>query len=80
MTTQATLRPNPKVELLEAAKRVLLEQGYAGLSTRAVAAEAGTQMSQIRYHFGSKEGMVLALFEHMNEALIARQMRDISPC
>jgi AcrR family transcriptional regulator len=73
MTTQATLRPNPKVELLEAAKRVLLEEGYAGLSTRAVAAEAGTQMSQIRYHFGSKEGMVLALFEHMNEALIARQ-------
>ncbi|PWK57607.1 TetR/AcrR family transcriptional regulator [Silicimonas algicola] len=73
MTTQASLRSNPKVELLEAAKRVLLEDGYAGLSTRAVAAEAGTQMSQIRYHFGSKEGMVLALFEHMNEALIARQ-------
>lgn len=30
-------------------------------------------MSQIRYHFGSKEGMVLALFEYMNDALIARQ-------
>ena len=73
MTTQAGLRSNPKVELLEAAKRVLLEDGYVGLSTRAVAAEAGTQMSQIRYHFGSKEGMVLALFEQMNEALIARQ-------
>lgn len=73
MTTQQRLRPDPKVELLEAAKRVLLEEGYAGLSTRAVAAEAGTQMSQIRYHFGSKEGMVLALFEYMNAALIARQ-------
>jgi len=73
VTTQTKARPDPKVELLEAAKRVLLEEGYSGLSTRAVAAEAGTQMSQIRYHFGSKEGMVLALFEYMNDALIARQ-------
>ena len=30
-------------------------------------------MSQIRYHFSSKEGMVLALFDYMNEALIERQ-------
>lgn len=62
-----------RIELLKAARRVLLEQGYAGLSTRAVAAEAGTQMSQIRYHFGSKQGMVLSLFEYMNAALIDRQ-------
>lgn len=67
------LRRDPKVDLLDAAKRVLVAEGYAGLSTRAVATEAGTQMSQIRYHFGSKEGMVLALFEYMNDALIARQ-------
>jgi len=83
MTAHLKLRPDPKVELLEAAKRVLLEHGYAGLSTRAVAAEAGTQMSQIRYHFGSKEGMVLSLFEYMNAALIERQAatfgrRDLS--
>lgn len=73
MTEPLTYRLDPKAELLNAARYVLLEQGYAGLSTRAVAAEAGTQMSQIRYHFGSKEGMVLALFENMNAALIERQ-------
>jgi len=73
MQTVRQLRRDPKTDLLAAAKRVLLAEGYAGLSTRAVAAEAGTQMSQIRYHFGSKEGMVLALFEQMNDALIARQ-------
>lgn len=73
MTEPLTYRLHPKAELLNAARRVLLDQGYAGLSTRAVAAEAGTQMSQIRYHFGSKEGMVLALFENMNAALIERQ-------
>lgn len=73
MSISSSQRPDAKVQLLEAARRVLLENGYAGLSTRAVAAEAGTQMSQIRYHFGSKEGMVLALFEYMNAALIERQ-------
>jgi AcrR family transcriptional regulator len=73
MTAEPRPKPDSRTALLDAAKRVLLEHGYAGLSTRAVAAEAGTQMSQIRYHFGSKEGMVLALFEYMNAALIERQ-------
>jgi AcrR family transcriptional regulator len=62
-----------KRELLEAAQQVLLEEGYSGLSTRRVAEAAGTQMSQIQYHFGSKEGMILALFEYLNGQLIDRQ-------
>jgi AcrR family transcriptional regulator len=62
-----------KRELLDAAREVLTKDGFSGLSTRRVAEVAGTQMSQIQYHFGSKEGMILALFEHMNSALIERQ-------
>jgi len=62
-----------KTTLLEAAKSVLLAQGYSGLSTRAIAAAAGTQMSQIQYHFGSKEGIVLALYGYMTDRLIHRQ-------
>ena len=59
--------------LLEAAKQVLHAQGYAGLTTRGVAGVAGVPMSQIQYHFGSKQGMVLALFESMNAQLLERQ-------
>jgi len=62
-----------KRELLEAAREVLSKEGFAGLSTRRVADVADTQMSQIRYHFGSKEGMILALFEYMNAGLLERQ-------
>ena len=62
-----------KQDLLQAAQEVLVAEGFAGLSTRRVAAAAGTQMSQIQYHFGSKEGMILALFEHMNAGLVSRQ-------
>ena len=64
-----------KRELLGAAQKVLLEEGFSGLSTRRVADAAGTQMSQIQYHFGSKEGMILALFEYLNGQLIDRQTR-----
>ena len=62
-----------KLELLKAARKVLTDEGYSGLSTRRTAEVAGTQMSQIQYHFGSKEGMILALFEQMNAGLIERQ-------
>lgn len=62
-----------KVGLLDAARQVLEDEGYAGLSIRRVAAQAEAPMSQIRYHFGSKEGMVLALFEHLNAQLLDRQ-------
>ena len=30
-------------------------------------------LSQIHYHFGSKQGLVLALFEHLNAQLLERQ-------
>jgi AcrR family transcriptional regulator len=59
--------------LLEAAKKVLRQNGYAALSTRDVAAAAGVPLSQIHYHFGSKQGLVLALFEYLNEQLLDRQ-------
>ena len=59
--------------LLEAAKKVLRQNGYAGLSTRDVAAAAGVPLSQIHYHFGSKQGMMLALFEYLNAQLLDRQ-------
>ncbi|QMU58030.1 MAG: TetR family transcriptional regulator [Boseongicola sp.] len=62
-----------KRHLVEAARQVLTERGYAGLSTRQVAEVAGTQMSQIQYHFGSKQGLVLAVFEDMNAELLTRQ-------
>ena len=38
-----------------------------------MAEAAGVPLSQIHYHFGSKQGMVLALFEHLNAQLLDRQ-------
>ncbi|MCI0425131.1 MAG: TetR/AcrR family transcriptional regulator [Actinobacteria bacterium] len=61
--------------ILTAAKTALLEVGYAGLSTRAIAETAGVPLSQIHYHFGSKQGLVLAVLERENQRLLKRQER-----
>jgi AcrR family transcriptional regulator len=61
--------------ILDAARRRLLADGYAGLSTRKVAEEAGVPLSQLHYHFGSKQGLILALFEEENQRRLERQTR-----
>jgi len=59
--------------LLSAARIRLLSDGFAGLSTRRVAAEAGVPLSQVHYHFGSKDGLVLALLRAEDDRRLARQ-------
>jgi AcrR family transcriptional regulator len=59
--------------ILDAARSRLLTDGYAGLSTRKVAEKAGVPLSQLHYHFGSKQGLILALFEEENQRRLARQ-------
>ena len=73
MARESARKAETGTTLLEAAKKVLRQNGYAALSTRDVAAAAGVPLSQIHYHFGSKQGMVLALFEYLNAQLLDRQ-------
>jgi len=61
--------------IVEAARRRLLADGYAGLSTRKVAEEAGVPLSQLHYYFGSKGGLILALFQEENQRRLERQTR-----
>lgn len=58
---------------MAAAEACLRDHGYGDLSTRQVALAAGAPLSQIHYHFGSKQGMLLALFEELNNRLLHRQ-------
>ena len=64
---------NTSTRILEAARRCLLADGYAALSTRKVAEDAGVPLSQIHYHFGSKEELILALLRKENDRLLGRQ-------
>jgi AcrR family transcriptional regulator len=51
---------------------VFARDGYHAVSTRALAAAAGVNQALIGYHFGGKEGLYLAVFDHIAERLVAR--------
>ena len=59
--------------ILAAARERLLADGYANLSTRAVADAAEVPLSQIHYHFGSKLQLILAVLAAENARLLDRQ-------
>lgn len=48
-------------QILEAAYTCIAREGYANVSLRQIAQEAGVAVSQISYHFKNKEGLLLAV-------------------
>ncbi len=60
-------------QILKAARSALLESGFAAMSTRKVAERAGVPLSQIHYHFGSKEQLILTMLREQNDSLVKRQ-------
>ena len=64
-----------RASILDAARATLLADGYANLSTRRVADAAGVPLSQIHYHFGSKQQLILAVLGAENARLLERQRR-----
>ncbi len=55
--------------LLGAALEVFGRDGFHAASTRAIAEAAGVNQALIAYHFGSKEGLYLAVFESITQAM-----------
>jgi AcrR family transcriptional regulator len=62
-----------RLRILAAAKAALLDVGYANLSTRGIAEAAGVPLSQIHYHFGSKQNLMLAVLDMENRMRLGRQ-------
>jgi len=48
-------------DILQAARSLLAAEGYAGLSMRRVAAEAGMSLSNVQHYYGSKDLLLEAL-------------------
>ncbi len=55
--------------LLAAAMEIFGRAGYDAASNRAIAKAAGANQALIGYHFGSKRGLYLAVFEHIAEQM-----------
>src|SRR5664280_629265 len=59
-----------KDKILDAAERLIGEQGYAGTSLRHIIADAGVNLAAVHYHFGSKEDLL--------DAVVARKVTPVN--
>ena len=59
--------------LLDAAEQLLVEIGYAAITTRKLAERAGVNHGLVHYYFGSMDDLLLRVVERFTDALVARQ-------
>jgi len=69
-----------KIDLLEAAERLFAEHGIARSSLRAITGEADANLASVNYHFGSKEGLVRAVFARRLEPLNRERLALLDRC
>jgi AcrR family transcriptional regulator len=73
METTTSARSAAEEALLDAAERLLVDVGYARITTRRLAEEAGVNHGLVHYYFGSNENLLVRALERFTEGLIARQ-------
>ena len=64
--------PDPRNALLDAAQRLMLTEGYAAVTSRRVAAEAGVNPGLVYYYFGPMDNIVVN-----NNLLLGQHNADV---
>ena len=73
MAPASLARQQTEEAFLDAAERLLVSAGHAGMTTRALAQEAGANHGLVHYYFGSMENLLARVLERFTERMIARQ-------
>ena len=71
--TKTSARSAAEDALLDAAERLLVEIGYAKITTRRLAEAAGVNNGLVHYYFGSNEALLVRALERFTDRLIERQ-------
>src|SRR4030095_2343978 len=66
--------------LLDAAESLFAEHGVQAASLRAITQQAGANLAAVNYHFGSKEGLVRAVFSRRIGPLNHERLRRLDEC
>ena len=67
-----------RAQLVAAAGQLMLEEGYAAVTSRHVAAKAGLKPQLVHYYFRTMDDLFLAVFRESAEANMARFEREIA--
>jgi AcrR family transcriptional regulator len=73
MAPASVARQQTEEAFLDAAERLLVSAGHAGMTTRALAQEAGANHGLVHYYFGSMESLLGRVLERFTDRLIVRQ-------
>ena len=71
--SQQPARSSTAEAFLDAAERLLVNVGHAGITTRRLAAEAGANQGLVHYYFGSIDELYVQVLERFTARLVARQ-------
>jgi TetR/AcrR family transcriptional regulator len=66
-------RSETQDRFLDAAERLLIEIGYASITSRRLAEEAGANLGLVHYYFGSMEELFVQVLERFTGRLVERQ-------
>src|SRR5215207_2421331 len=66
--------------LLDASESLFSELGIQAASLRAITQSAGANLAAVHYHFGSKEGLVRAVFKRRLEPLNRERLEKLDAC
>jgi AcrR family transcriptional regulator len=75
MSTEIANDPTTRQALLREAAALFAVRGYDAVSVREIVEAAGCTKPAMYYHFGSKDGLALALFAEFTEAALAARDR-----
>src|SRR5687767_4672633 len=67
-----------RAQVMDAAERLLLEEGYAAVTSRRIAAAAGLKPQLVHYYFRTMDDLFVEVFRRNAEANIARFERAIA--
>jgi AcrR family transcriptional regulator len=73
MAAPTLARSQAEAALLDAAERLLVDIGYARITTRRLAEAAGVNHGLVHYYFGSNENLLVQALERFTERLVERQ-------
>lgn len=67
-----------RTALLDATERLMLNEGYAAVTSRRVAAEAGVNPGLVYYYFGPMDNLFVEVFRRSAARMLGRQAEALS--
>jgi AcrR family transcriptional regulator len=76
---KSSARDQTRKQLISAAEKLFAKDGIDGVSLRQINLEAGQKNSSAaHYHFGSKDSLIMAIYQHRMENVNERRLKKIS--